>query len=86
MLKVAPTTISTMMDSLHYHVHHFSGTTTTVAIAVLPNGFTVGIGKSGCLDPDAFDATLGENMAIDNARKAAENSLWELEGYRIKPQ
>lgn len=84
MQRVEKDTIDALEHSLAYHVHHFPGTTTTVAIAVLPNGFTVGVGKSACLDQAMFDADVGVTIAKEQARKQSVEMLWALEGYKVK--
>ena len=60
-----------------YHV--FPGTTHTVCLLTLPNGFTV-TGESSCVDPRTFDAATGRRMAYERAR----DKLWALEGYRLR--
>lgn len=57
--------------------------TTTICQLVLQNGFTIAIGASGCVDPAKFDAKLGREYALEDARKKAEDKLWEFEGYRL---
>ncbi|HHR4769123.1 TPA: Gp49 family protein [Salmonella enterica] len=84
MLKVEKRTIDALADSLTFHTHHFPGTTCTVAVAVLSDGFVAGVGKSACIDPAMFDSDIGYDVAIENARKDAINRLWEMEGYRLK--
>lgn len=83
-LKVEKRAIDNLVDSLTYHTHHFPGTTCTVAIAVLPDGFVAGTGKSACIDPALFSSDTGYDIAIENARADAVNRPWELEGWRMK--
>ncbi|ELI0559645.1 hypothetical protein Q8U35_004479 [Salmonella enterica] len=83
-MKVEKRTIDDLVESLTVHTHHFAGTTCTVAIAVLPDGFVAGAGKSACIDPALFDAETGRNIAISNATSDATSRLWEPEGYRLK--
>lgn len=59
--------------------HVFPGTTTTVCLLELRNGFTV-TGESACASPENFDRELGEKIALENAR----NKVWMLEGYLLK--
>ncbi|EBB6987799.1 hypothetical protein ROL52_004351 [Salmonella enterica] len=82
-MKVEKRYIDNLVDSLTYHTHHFPGTTCTVAIAVLPDGFVAGAGKSACIDPTLFNSDTGYDIAIENARADAVNRLWEMEGYRL---
>lgn len=83
-MKVEKRDIDNLVDSLTYHTHHFPGTTCTVAIAVLPDGFVAGVGKSACIDPTLFNSDTGYDIAIENARADAVNRLWELEGWHRK--
>ncbi|EJG5923843.1 hypothetical protein NAE50_002237 [Salmonella enterica] len=83
-MKVEKRTIDALTDSLTFHVHHFPGTTCTVAIAVMPDGFVAGTGKSACIDPAMFNSDTGCDIAVENAGTDAVNRLWEMEGYRLK--
>ena len=55
------------------------GETTTVCSLTLDSGFVV-IGQSACIDPKAFDESIGCDLARENAL----NKLLELEGYHVK--
>lgn len=59
--------------------HQFPGTTVTVCLLTLWNGFNV-IGESACVDPDNFDKQIGEDLAKSNA----VSKVWALEGYLLK--
>ena len=59
--------------------HQFEGTTFTVCLLELKNGFQI-IGESACADHKNFDAELGRKIA----REKAKNKIWELEGYLLK--
>lgn len=83
-MRVEKRTIDDQLESLTFHTHHFPGTTCTVAIAVLPDGFVAGAGKSACIDPVIFDADMGCDIAISNAKTDAISRLWELEGWYLK--
>ncbi|MES2319988.1 MAG: Gp49 family protein [Pseudomonadota bacterium] len=84
--RVTPAQIDALCDSLTFPTHVFPGTTTTVAIAVLPNGFTAGLGMSACVSPANFVTEIGVKYAIDQAKAQARDKLWELEGYALKAQ
>ncbi len=77
----APRVTQARIDSLivdeDYHV--FPGTTVTVAILILKNGFTV-TGESACASPENFDEELGRKIAREQAR----NKIWALEGYALR--
>ncbi len=76
--------IEAMLDSLEFKFARIGDTTTTVCEAFLPNGFSVGSGKSACVDPANFDYELGCKFAKENAIANARNTLWQLEGYLLK--
>ncbi|MZH97288.1 Gp49 family protein [Dickeya dianthicola] len=82
--KVEKSDIDALATSLVFQTHHFPGTTVTVSIASLPNGFMVGSGFSATVSPELFDVEIGKTMAIDRAKKDAVQKLWELEGYKLK--
>lgn len=54
------------------------GTTTTICVLHLQNGFTV-MGKSACIDPKEFNEDIGASIAFEDAM----NKVWELEGYLL---
>lgn len=74
-MRVEKRTIDDQLESLTFHTHHFPGTACTVAIAVLPDGFVVGAGKSACINPALFDAETGRDIAIINAKSDATSRL-----------
>ena len=57
------------------------GTTTTVCVLVLMNGYTV-VGESACVSPENFDEDRGRSIARANALE----KIWGLEGYLLKEQ
>jgi hypothetical protein len=59
--------------------HQFPGTTVTVCLLTLWNGFNV-IGQSACVDPENFNKETGEKLA----RADAVSKVWGLEGYLLK--
>ncbi|WP_347989500.1 Gp49 family protein [Methylomonas sp. AM2-LC] len=76
-LRIKPSDIDTAITKKAFYT--FPGTTTTVALLTLKNGFTV-TGESACASPENFDQELGNKIAFENAR----NKVWQLEGYRLK--
>jgi hypothetical protein len=60
-----------------YHV--FPGTTTTVCLLTLKNGYTV-TGESAAASPENFDEDVGREVAFKDAR----NKLWPLLGFLLK--
>ncbi len=55
------------------------GETLTICVVTLHSGFQL-LGQSACIDPANFDATIGEQIAYDDAVE----KLWQLEGYHVK--
>jgi hypothetical protein len=79
--KTAPRVTPNLLDKVivgeQYHV--FEGTTLTVCVLTLRNGFTV-TGESAAASPDNFDEEIGKKISRENAR----NKIWQLEGYLLK--
>lgn len=65
-------------DAYYYQPY---GMTLTVCMVRLPNGFVV-TGTSACADPREFDAAVGKQLAMQDARR----QVWTLEGYRLRHQ
>lgn len=82
--RVTPAQIDQLHNSLEVLTHQFPGTTLTVAVAMLPDGFVVGTGYSKPVSPANFDAQIGATIARGNALAAARDKLWELEGYLLR--
>lgn len=55
------------------------GTTLTVCVLTLINGFTV-VGHSASASADNFDEEIGRKLAKDKAR----SEIWALEGYLLR--
>jgi len=75
--------VQTMIESLTFQFARIGDTTTTVCEAFLPSGFSVGSGKSACVDPSNFDYELGCKYAQENALADAKETIWQLEGYLL---
>lgn len=71
--------IDALMAAAKVQYHVFPGTTSTVALVTLPNGFSL-IGHSAAASPENFDRRIGEEIAFRNARQ----QLWGLEGYMLR--
>lgn len=82
--KVEASEIDALVNSLVFKYARIGDTTTTVCEAFLPNGFSVGSGKSACVNPDNYDFELGCKYAKENALSNATQELWKLEGYMLK--
>jgi len=77
--RITPEHIDACIVKEQYHV--FEGTTVTVCLLHLPNGFTVD-GISACASPENFDPEIGRKIARQNARE----KIWAFEGYLLKQQ
>ena len=75
--RVTPQQIDEQIVGEQYHV--FEGTTVTVCLLHLRNGFTV-TGESACASPENFDPKVGRDIAKRNAR----DKIWSLEGYLLR--
>ena len=82
-MKVEYSHVQAMLESLTFEYARIGTTTTTVCEAFLPNGFSVGSGKSACVDPANFDYDMGCGYAKERALADAENNIWTLEGYLL---
>ena len=75
--RITPDHIDGCIVKEQYHV--FDGTTVTVCLLTLSNGFTV-TGESACASPENFNVEIGQKIARQNARE----KIWALEGYLLK--
>ena len=75
--RITPSDIDAAIVAEQYHV--FDGTTLTVCMLTLTNGFNV-TGESAAASPSNFDPEIGRKIAKENAR----NKIWALEGYLLK--
>lgn len=77
--RLTPEDIDAAIVGEDYHV--FPGTTVTVCLLKLRNGYSV-LGESAAVSLENFDAEIGRKIARENAR----NKIWQLEGYRLREQ
>lgn len=75
--RVTPALLDSKIKGEQYYV--FPGTTVTIALLELENGFTV-TGESACASPENFDEEIGRKIA----RQQARDKIWALEGYLLK--
>jgi hypothetical protein len=75
--RLTPESIDNTIADEQYHV--FEGTTLTVCVLHLRNGYTV-TGESAAVSKDNFDDEIGRKIARENAR----NKIWQLEGYLLR--
>ena len=83
--RVTSAHIKALMDRIVYTFDvRPNGSTTTLAYAFLDGNFYLATGVSACVSIENFDAELGKDIAIAGAKAAAEDKLWELEGYALR--
>lgn len=83
--RVTAARIAELMDRIVYTFDvRPNGSTTTLAHAFLDGNFYLATGASACVSAENFDAELGKDIAIKGAKAAAEDKLWELEGYALR--
>lgn len=75
--KITPARIESVIEKKDFH--QIKGTTLTLCVLTLKNGYTV-TGESACVDPENFDAEIGNQVAYENAFE----KIWQLEGYLLK--
>lgn len=75
--RLNPQMIDDTIKDEYYHI--VPGTTLTLCVLTLQNGFTV-TGESAAASLENFDEEIGRKIAKDNAR----NKIWQLEGYLLK--
>lgn len=75
--RLTPDHIDGQITGEQYFV--FPGTTVTICLLTLINGFTV-TGESACASPENFNEEIGRKIARDQAR----DKIWLLEGYLLK--
>jgi hypothetical protein len=75
--RLTPELIDNQIVSEAYHV--FPGTTTTVCLLTLRNGYGV-VGESACASPANFNEELGRKISKQRAR----DQIWALEGYALR--
>lgn len=75
--RVTPDQVDAQIKGETYH--QFPGTTLTICVLTLKNGFQV-TGESAAASPENFDQAIGRRIARDQAR----GKIWALEGYLLK--
>lgn len=75
--RVTADGINAIIVGEYFHVP--PGTTLTLCVLTLANGFTV-VGESACASAENFNAKLGEDIARSNAK----DKIWKLEGYALR--
>lgn len=74
--RITPQTIGNAIRGEAYQ--RVEGTTVTVCVLSLSNGFTV-VGHSACVSKENFDVELGQKIA----KQKAFDKCWELFGFQL---
>lgn len=82
--RITPQHIDGLMAELRYECWLVPNTTTTICVAVKPDGFTVATGKASSVSAANFDSEIGIKVARSECERLARDKLWELEGYLLK--
>lgn len=82
-MKVDFNEVNALADKLEYHFWQVPNTTVTVCVATL-DGFQMGVGTSGCVDPVEFNADIGKQVAQENAHAQAKDQIWVLKGAALR--
>lgn len=75
--RLRPQDIDAKITGEDYHI--FPGTTVTVCLLKLENGFSV-VGESAAASLENFDEEIGRIIARGKAR----DKIWALEGYLLR--
>lgn len=78
--RLTPADIDRVIVGEDFHV--FPGTTVTVCLLTLKNGAKAIGHNYGSIDTSQQDWKMGKT----EARKMAINTVWELEGYRLRQE
>ena len=81
--RVSQDVIKNLLSEVFYHFYRVPGSNTIVAFAVI-NGFMLCSEVTSCVSDENFNEELGKKYAMERCKQAAENKLWELEGWRLK--
>lgn len=83
-LAVCKEYVQTMASKLVFDVYPVNTTNATVAVSLFKDGTVISTGISVCADPKSFNAELGKEYAIADAKKKAVDEIWKLEGYALR--
>jgi len=84
--KVEFSEIQALVESLRFEFVIVPNSQITGCWGILPSGFKVGYGESGCVDPANFNKELGEKYAKERCIVDSTNELWKLEGYVLSKE
>lgn len=81
--RVTLAMVEEILATVTYSARVVEGTTSTVAVAILPSGFVLATGLAVCVARENFNPALGIERAISKARDLAREAIWQHEGYRL---
>lgn len=79
--RITPDHIDQLLEKAQVGFWQPEGTTLTICVIQLPNGFCV-TGESAAASPENFQEDIGQKLAFEKAR----DKVRELEGYRLKSE
>lgn len=79
--RITPDHIDQLLKKAQIGFWQPEGTTLTICVIQLPNGFCV-TGESAAASLENFQEDIGQELAFKKARV----KVWELEGYRLKSE
>lgn len=81
--RITPAGIAALMARVEFVTHTPGGTTSTFVHAYLDGKFYLASGHSACVSVANFNAEIGYRIAHGKVLVAAQDKLWELEGYYL---
>jgi len=81
--RVTLAMVEEILATVTYDTRVIQGTFQAEAVALLPSGFILATGLSGCASPENFNPSLRIEMAISRARDLAREAIRQHEGYRL---
>lgn len=84
--KVDFSKVKAMMDKVVYTFNKPEGINNVLCIAKLPDGYTLAIGQGSCIYGPNFDSVRGMQVALENAKRMAEDACWQYQGILLREQ
>lgn len=84
--KVDAKQVTEMMSKVEYTYSTPEGINNVLCIAKLPDGYTLAIGQGSCIYGPNFDNVRGMQVALENAKRMAEDACWQYQGILLREQ
>jgi hypothetical protein len=84
--KVDFSKVKEMMAKVKFVYSMPSDINNVLCIAKLPDGYTLAIGQGSCIYGPNFDMARGKEVALENAKKQAEDACWHYQGILLREQ